>query len=304
MEPPAELTKLYTHWNKHASYVPTDEASSNIDQVLLKNIVSFASERMVIWDKKVKNQSKPYTLDPILANYRFCNIYRELDRQTIQIHQDLLSLKPDFDLWLLNLCFHRFVCRPETVIKVGHLSFDENQNKELMNRLLDLERPKYGTAYIFPISVIQNSDYNSREKFFCLYLPKIIPKVATLINEFKDETVKAALEKILPIFGYNFRFHWTEILIDIAYQFPTKVDLFKDFHIGPGAMPTLKKLGKDEDLDLVLNALANSAPLDFPYLRFNGKPVFLSAENWEGISCEYRKYTNLLAGAGRRRKYS
>lgn len=304
MEIPFDLKKLYSHWQKHTERITSAKTDlSIIDQQVLSKVVTFAAERMLIWHNKMQNKPQPYTLDPILANYRFCNIYRELDRQTIQIHEDLLSLKSELDLRLLNLCFHRFVCRPETVIKVGHLSFDDAQNIQIMNNLLNLERPKYGTAYVFPISVLQNSDYNSREKFFCLYLPNIIPQIAALINPFKNETVKSALNKILPVFGYNFRFHWTEILIDIAYQFPEKINLSKDFHIGPGAMPTLQKLGKTDDLNLVLNALANNVLLEFPYLKFNDRPVFLSAENWEGIACEYRKYSNLLTGNGRKKKY-
>jgi hypothetical protein len=38
-------------------------------------------------------------------------------------------------------------------------------------------------------------------------------------------------------------------------------------------------------------------------LSFNAKPVRLSVENWEGIGCEYRKYTNLAKGLGRKRAF-
>lgn len=41
----------------------------------------------------------------------------------------------------------------------------------------------------------------------------------------------------------------------------------------------------------------------FPYLTYKGSNVFLSAENWEGIGCEFRKYTNLINGNGRKRIY-
>jgi hypothetical protein len=39
-------------------------------------------------------------------------------------------------------------------------------------------------------------------------------------------------------------------------------------------------------------------------LTYNHKPVYLSAENWEGIGCEFRKYTNLKNGTGRKKLYS
>ena len=303
MEIPTELKSLYSHWSKHTLATLGSFPEVKIDEVLLRDVISFATERMRAWENKVNNQPAPYSANPILQKYRFCNIYRELDRQTMEIHRDLLPLKYDFNLWLLNLAFQRFVCKPETVKHVGHLRFDEGENKLVLERLLELERPKYGTAYVFPISAIQRSNYPTREEFFCLYLSQIIPAIAEIIQSFDNTSVQAALIHILPIFGFNFKFHWTEILIDVAYQFPEYIDLNRDFHIGPGALPTLKSLSGDQDLNAVLNKLATMQLASFPYLTFEGKAVLLSAENWEGIGCEYRKYTNLLKGAGRRRKF-
>ena len=40
----------------------------------------FASERQKIWYKKMIGQNPPYTDDPILQEYKFCNAYRVLDR--------------------------------------------------------------------------------------------------------------------------------------------------------------------------------------------------------------------------------
>ncbi|MBL8015343.1 MAG: hypothetical protein JNK26_04110 [Candidatus Doudnabacteria bacterium] len=304
MEIPEDLQNLYSHWEKHTrSQPPQTKVPAHLEQNLIKEISLFASKRMHAWENKIAEKPRPYSDDPILKNYRFCNIYRELDAQTIQIHQDLLPLKDNFELWLLNLAFHRFVCRPQTVKDIGHLSFYTKDNEKVMQRLQNLSRPKYGTAYVFPISAIQRSPYPTREEFFCLYLPTKIPQITQLIQTFSEETVNSALPKILPAFAFNLKFHWTEILIDIAYQFPDKINLFKDFHIGPGALPTLKRLSKIEDINNVLNALAHIALPGFPYLTLNGKPVHLSAENWEGICCEFRKYSNLRAGQGRRRKY-
>jgi hypothetical protein len=39
-------------------------------------------------------------------------------------------------------------------------------------------------------------------------------------------------------------------------------------------------------------------------LTYDNVRVRLSAENWEGVGCEFRKYTNLKAGKGRKRLYT
>ena len=107
--------------------------------------------------------------------------------------------------------------------------------------------------------------------------------------------------RVLPLFGINLTFLWTEVLIDVAYQFPERVDLFARFPIGPGSLPTLRRIDAHEDPALLVTRLAKVA---VPHgLTYEDVPVRLSAENWEGIGCEFRKYTNLKLGKGRKRLY-
>ncbi len=302
MEIPQNLKQLYKHWVDH-TYNVTQQNTVSIDSLVVSNMASFASERMHIWEQKITNASPPYTQDPILLKYRFCNIYRELDAQTIQMHTQLKELESSLDLWLLNVIFNRMVCKPSTNQKVGFLTFNQEDNKKVFEKLMNLPSPKYGVAYIFPISVVSKVGLRTREEFFCFYLPKVIKQIVLVIEGFDKLSVVDALEQILPVFGVNFKFHWTEVLIDLAYQFPKYIDLYKKFPIGPGSLPTMKKLNYKEIPENVCLALVQTNMPDFRYLTFSGKKVRLSAENWEGIGCEFRKYTNLQNGNGRRRLY-
>lgn len=299
MELPKELKTLYKHWDSH-----TSEGLPNSNVKLPDELIQFIAERMHIWEKKYNKETPPYTKDIVLQKYRFCNIYRELDRQTIEIHTQLNPIRNDFPLWLLNIAFHRFVCRPDTIKKIGLLSFDDKNNDQVYKRLMTLPRPKYGIPYVFPISVIQNSKCPTREELFCYYLPKTIPSVAKEIESFDNTSVNKALEKIVPIFGFNFKFHWTEILIDVAYQYPNLINLYEDFYVGPGALPTARKINPNLNPSEVVDSCVGVELENFPYLTFNNNPVLLSSENWEGIFCEYRKYTNLKKGKGRKRVYN
>jgi len=302
MEIPHKLKFLYKHWPYHASYKVKFSNENFLEKKLLNEIEDFATERMLIWQRRQKGVKPPYTKDPILQKYRFCNIYRELDRQTIEIHSILKDIK-DFNLWLLNILFLRLICKPKTVKKTGLLNFDKFNNQNVYNKLSSLPRPKYGNAYVFPISAIQKSDYPTREEFFCFYLPKIIRKVGDQIKALKRSSAVDALKKVLPVFGYNFRFHWTEVLIDTAYQYPELLDLYKEFPIGPGAEPTMKRIAVRGDPIKTCRKLVNIKLPKFSYLTYKGSKVYLSAENWEGIGCEFRKYTNLSKGKGRVRRF-
>ncbi|MBP9771542.1 MAG: hypothetical protein KBD16_01295 [Candidatus Pacebacteria bacterium] len=303
MEIPASLKKLYRHWEFHtipATTISPSEVFAN--PALFEDIAWFIHERIAIWKKKTSGDQAPYTNDPILSKYRFCNIFREFDRQTIFFHELLAPLRDDFPLWLLNMFYCRMVARPETIEEVGLLSFDNEKNERVYERLMRTSRPRFGTPYVFPISVIQRSEIPTRELFIAHHLPSIMRDVAGVIAGWKKQNVYDGVAQILPLFGYNLRFLWTEVLIDVAYQFPDLIDLFGTFPVGPGAVPTLEKISDRADKHLLVKDLAR---IDFSTeVTYNHKPLRLSAENWEGIACEYRKYTNLKSGKGRRRIFT
>src|SRR5271157_5004186 len=52
------------------------------------DLLKFIIERYSIWQRRQAGLAKPWTQDPILQNYRFCNVYREHDRETIWIAQN------------------------------------------------------------------------------------------------------------------------------------------------------------------------------------------------------------------------
>lgn len=125
--------------------------------------------------------------------------------------------------------------------------------------------------------------------------------IAGEIEQWDSMSVVDGVKRILPMFGFNLEFLWTEVLIDVVYQFPDRINLFDRFPIGPGSMPTMKMIdAKSEPIDVAMRLM--SIPFDTG-ITINGAALRLSAENWEGIGCEFRKYTNLKSGHGRKRIY-
>jgi len=54
----------------------------------VKAAARFCAERHRVYILKAAGEPAPWTNDPILRAYRFCNIYRELDRVTVDIMRD------------------------------------------------------------------------------------------------------------------------------------------------------------------------------------------------------------------------
>ncbi len=303
MELPHHIRDLYRHWDRHiGDQKPIISDPTLSETSVIQEVCAFAHERLFIWKKKISGSPMPYTSDPILQKYRFCNVFREFDKQTIAIHTMLNPLRDDFALWLLNMFYCRMVARPETIENVGLLSFDPERNRELYDRLMASSRPRYGTPYVFPISTIQKSATPNRERFICEYLPSVVQKIAGEIETWESMSVIDGVARILPMFGFNLNFLWTEVLIDVAYQYPDRINLFGRFPIGPGSMPTMKMIdAKSDPVDVAVKLI--SIPFDSG-ITIDGVPIRLSAENWEGIGCEFRKYTNLKTGRGRKRIFS
>lgn len=89
----------------------------------------FVNERHAIWHRKQymeRNVIPPdsiemyiekgvLTIDPILETYRFCNVFRELDRVTLWIHENIRKpYAEDKNLWLM-LAIARTLNWPETL---------------------------------------------------------------------------------------------------------------------------------------------------------------------------------------------
>jgi len=75
---------------------------------------AFATERHGIYRRKQRGERWPWTDDPIMREYRFTNVFRELDRVTIWFRQNVrerLRAQPEC---LLATVLFRWFNRPET----------------------------------------------------------------------------------------------------------------------------------------------------------------------------------------------
>ena len=291
---------IYRHWSKYTQKNILQKKNSDFDQDLLNNFWEYAKKRMEIWHKKNAGIEWPRTDDVILRTYRFCNAYRELDKQTIYIHKKLAYLRDNFPLRLCNLMMFRFMAKIETFEHLGIYDWDK---KEYEEKLRSLPSPKFWDAYLFPPQVPQTLWYHDRYDFICQYLPKISWELAGLIETFEDLSVSDALSLVLKKLNIWLKFHFTEILIDVAYQYPDLINLNGQFWVWPGSRPTMKRFDAKKIPEEVCLLLIKTQPKDFPYLEIDGKKMPITAEWIEWLWCEFRKYSNLKLWGGKKRLY-
>lgn len=80
--------------------------------------VGFMIERHNIWVQRSKGLPPPWTADPVLQQYRFCNVYRELDTVTMWIDANIRQPYRDHPhLWFM-LCMARRINLPATLAEI------------------------------------------------------------------------------------------------------------------------------------------------------------------------------------------
>ena len=84
------------------------------------DLFSFVVERHNIYKRRLQGFSKPWTADPILQQYRFCNVYRELDIVTVWIAENWrMPHCGDPDLWFA-MVVARLVNWPDSLAEIGY----------------------------------------------------------------------------------------------------------------------------------------------------------------------------------------
>lgn len=82
---------------------------------MIEKFVSFIFARHNIYMNRAAGAKPPWTDDPILQEYRFCNVYRELDKVTTWIRVNWREpFKDDKDLWFA-MAVARYVNEPDVL---------------------------------------------------------------------------------------------------------------------------------------------------------------------------------------------
>lgn len=288
-------------------------------------------ERQKIWYKRfILKELPPWTSDPVLQRYHFCNNYRELDKGTIYLINKLTPQKANRKSVLFNVVAYRFFNSYGFFDKIGGLldpvTYDPYVFIKTLDELIAKGERLYSPAYVISPLIIKPT-YRAKDKH--VQLAFILEILQAKINELMTKidstnTPKEGFESLkeIPNVG-NF----------LAYEFWTDLtyfDFFKqtwtdnDFaNIGPGARWGLNiMMGKDirgyllsqKGYLKLLNILRDRMPnvlrqlglleewLEITYKEAHSNVPFLSLRNIEHSLCEYRKYWRIKNNkSGRRR---
>lgn len=263
----------------------------------------FASERQRIFEKRTRGEAQPWTDDPILSKYKFCNVFRATDR----VSQYMIR----------NVCYHDEPCTPEDRLFqivafrmfsrietwesvhefLGHYPLLDDLADGSFARALEYARATNGGLYTHAFILCAADAYgqgrkylNHVELFRHMFLADALGEkllAARTLREVYD------LLHAYPLMG---DFMSYQIAIDLNYSDNINFSENDFTQAGPGALRGMKKVFTDfgdyAPNEIILWMVANQEQefkrLNLPFHGLFGRP--LHAIDCQGLFCETDKY--------------
>jgi hypothetical protein len=282
----------------------------------LEDFYKFMHERHTIWHRRfILREPPPWTENRILRDYKFTNIYRELDRGTLWYKSHVVPIAvgdPDL-FWLTTM--YRLLNKVETFEKVGlvHLADWQSEKKTWIRALKDLHKTEsiFTSAHLtLPTHTVGKSKIDTYMEVLDELHRMMIGGNFYFVKVYHSPNLEELFNNLMEIPCVG-RFISYEICCDLMLIGRVPFSENDWVNPGPGCRHGLKlifpRCKTVEDFQDRIRQLAKeqgkhfkALKLKFPYL-YEGKPLTL--RSIEHSLCEYQKYKKMVTGIGKQRMH-
>ena len=262
----------------------------------------FANERQNIFIKKLNGDTPPWTNDPILKTYKFCNSYRVNDRVSQYLLKNVIyngKTYKDEDMLFRIILFKLFNKEStwELLLKefkdITLSTFDMKEYSKVLTNAINNNIKIYNDAYISCATKAFGYDRKHDNHLALLNKMFIIDKVQDKI--LKCTNMEQAF-KIIKSYSLIGNFMAYQLITDINYS--NIVDWKEDeFTVaGPGSLRGIKKCFIDKgnlSNEDIIRYMYNHQEEEFKRLNLNFKTIGnrkLQLIDIQNIFCELDKY--------------
>jgi hypothetical protein len=268
-----------------------------------ENYWNFASKRQAAFERRAAGMPKPWTEDPVIQRFKFCNVYRAADRVSQYLIKDVIydeDAPTEADA-LFRIVAFRIFSSVETWEGLRQLLGHQPTVADLVSGqfLQAIESVKISnrTIYTGAFILCATDAYGHREKhlnhnalFMDMFSDGALPR-AVLGAKTMAEVFTAI--KRFPLMG---DFMSYQLAIDINYSELTDFSESSFVQPGPGALRGIKKMftnlggirPSQAIMWMVENQDAEFERLGLPFDGLWGRP--LQAIDCQGLFCEVDKY--------------
>jgi hypothetical protein len=291
------------------------KANPKINKKNFKILEDWIKERYLIHIKKdIENKNPPWTNDKILQKYKFCNIYRELDKESKWLIKNISESKINYKNKLLNTILFRLINKYKTIEIFGIIDFDKINYFEIQNKLKIFQKQNQNYIY-FSSAFFMSGQKSACNKLFGKSGNMIIKMIKLVESYYKEGIIKKiessenqhqVYEELKLLKGIG-NFLSYQIFVDLTYikEFPYSENEF--VVAGPGCKKGLKLIFENFDglnFNEVLFWLRDSQIKLFSKNLFKILPKEkypMNIMSLENIMCEISKYIRVKDNTGRPR---
>lgn len=290
----------------------------------------FIAERHKIYIKRHAGESAPWTKDPILRANRFTNIYRELDRGTIEVMDAWIKPNITNENIAAVALLGRLINWSPTLIKLQEagINFESAPNTkkafDLFKKIIYNDGGKkeklvtgaYIVNTVFPRD-FPKKDGSKADFIANFFLQEVWSKRKILSDALKTNSFKEMLDAYCQIHGVG-RFIANQAAVDLTYtkHLRSAKDINTTWSPGPGTCKGIRKIFNKpdmrvgEDMDAALTQARNDINNELTYHRLwsddikdmKTNIVPISAPNYSNCNCETSKHFAMAMGERDRMK--
>jgi hypothetical protein len=260
----------------------------------VRDLLKFITARESIRVKKANGYPRPWTKDPILHKYRFCNIHREDDYVTMWLRTNwYLHLEDDPDVWFAAVVARLFN-QPAALYDIMPYVLPWKPEKvcAILHRRRLEGKKNFNAAYIVSTNgvAMDKVDYIIARVLGPLWAAR------KKLRPFPGRTL-AEQHILLTQFDGLGSFIAAQIIADLKYMPP--LDKAKDWHTFASSGP-----GSRRGLNRVCGRAVNESWTEDKWraaltaLQEKIKPLEMHAQDLQNCLCEFDKYERVRLGEG------
>lgn len=281
-------------------------------ELYLTRFCAFASERQAVFNRKQAGATPPWTLDTVLANHKFTNCYRVLDRVSQYLIREIINPAYESDVgWtsplFCKIYLFKLFNKIETweAIPPGYLVTDNSfyMVHDILGWARNHTEPLFSNAYVYCTS---DSKYDNRIDLYFAALNKMLAddapnQIHNMFMTGKNNGFADVFEYLRGFYGFG-DFLAYQFAIDFSYAMPVQVNLNNFVVPGPGCIRGMEKVFGDKllksQMPMLLKemtyhqrGLFEMCDVPFPWVQIDGGYEGLALNDFQNMFCEFDKYS-------------